>query len=688
MAKNRAPIPRFTTVISGLSVSVDASTSTDSDGTIVQYTFTWGDGNIRVLPTPLATHTYATSGTYRLSVSVTDNRGMKKTKSTSIPVSTVPTGIRVTSPGNQSAVSITGAPVAVTWPAAVASGGTAPYTIVYTVNGSPVVSGALFAYGTYTVQVQATDALAAVATNSFSVGVTFSSAFGVQVPATQTAVSATGAPIAVTYPPATTTGGVAPVALSYSKASGALFALGTTVVTVTAQAADGQTASATFSIVVSSALAKALITTSDISHLGMWRIAASNSLSGTNAYSFAEGPLAFRYVSGNRRWLTLVRSGTRSGHVMEFSEPVSYGTDAHTCPTLTETRSWAGVFNIEAGELLGNGAVIGGMWWDEPNGLLWYTVYPYYSDISWPVLGATRLNNDGTVTTYPMWWYADRDSKFKQICKWIVPIPASAQASVGGKTMALGADVMSIGAPANWGPGLKAITWPTPGVTTDIPHGTDFAAYNNTIGVAYPDFYCKREPDYDPSLAPTTQFVTPSGGSSGGFGSGNGYWASSMDATGCYVWVETASKKGIISMGRRGHGHVWYGGPSEYLAQGVYDHAAATANVSPDYIGEDQGGNGGHAEYYDPQLWIWNPDDFIAAASGTKSPSSVGYTSRANWKTLFPNMPARSGGFWTPAGAINASAYDPATQQFAWFLPLTSNFDDGYRGPTIQVFQV
>jgi hypothetical protein len=426
---------------------------------------------------------------------------------------------------------------------------------------------------------------------------------------------------------------------------------------------------------------RTLLAPKDLTHLGMWTLPNNANLSGSGAYSFAEGNLAYRYVSRVRRWLTSPRKGPYAGGIVELAEPATYGTDPTTAPVMQEVRGWASVFNPVPAEVAeGNGYVIGGIWWDAVQGVLWYTVYPYYSPNPYPVLGATRLNDDGTTTKYGMWTYNGlTTSSFKQVCKWIVPLPASAQTATGGRTMALGCDVVSIGASANWGPGLKAIQFPalTDSTTVLIARGLDLAAYTQDTGQPYPNFYCKREPDYDPSLALSTQFATPSGGSSGGTGSGTGYWPSSLDATGCYVWIETPTKQGVLVMGRRGRGYVWYGSPTEYLAsKGVQD------------ISSDMGGNGPHAQYYDPQLWIFDPEDLKAAAQGTKHPWDVTFKTRANWKTLFPNMPARDAGFWTPAGAVNASAYDPSVQQFAWLLPLTYNPADYTRNPTIQVFSI
>ncbi|MGD9130749.1 MAG: PKD domain-containing protein [Candidatus Bathyarchaeota archaeon] len=74
---NRPPVANFTesahTVDTGESIDFDASGSDDIDGTIVSYSWDFGDGNTATGVT--TTHSYATSGTYTVTLTVTDNDG-------------------------------------------------------------------------------------------------------------------------------------------------------------------------------------------------------------------------------------------------------------------------------------------------------------------------------------------------------------------------------------------------------------------------------------------------------------------------------------------------------------------------------------------------------------------------------------------------------------------------------------
>jgi PKD repeat protein len=78
-APNVPPTAAFTANTTDLTTSVDASTSSDSDGTIVSYAWDFGDGATATGVT--ATHPYATAGTYTVKLTVTDNQGATGTAS-------------------------------------------------------------------------------------------------------------------------------------------------------------------------------------------------------------------------------------------------------------------------------------------------------------------------------------------------------------------------------------------------------------------------------------------------------------------------------------------------------------------------------------------------------------------------------------------------------------------------------
>lgn len=83
------PTASFVTTTQQLQVSVDGSGSSDSDGTIASYAWTFGDGGTATGVT--AAHTYAAGGTYTIQLTVTDDTGLTGTASHDVTVSPAPT---------------------------------------------------------------------------------------------------------------------------------------------------------------------------------------------------------------------------------------------------------------------------------------------------------------------------------------------------------------------------------------------------------------------------------------------------------------------------------------------------------------------------------------------------------------------------------------------------------------------
>jgi PKD repeat protein len=71
-------------------VTFDASTSTPDGGTIVSYTWDFGDGNITSTSNPIITHAYNNYGTYTVTLNVTDSEGKWDTESQQITVENAP----------------------------------------------------------------------------------------------------------------------------------------------------------------------------------------------------------------------------------------------------------------------------------------------------------------------------------------------------------------------------------------------------------------------------------------------------------------------------------------------------------------------------------------------------------------------------------------------------------------------
>ncbi len=82
--QNTAPVARFTTGGTALTVTTDARGSTDADGTITGYAWSWGDGGASTGAT--AQHAYAAAGTYAIGLTVTDDDGATHATSSSVTV--------------------------------------------------------------------------------------------------------------------------------------------------------------------------------------------------------------------------------------------------------------------------------------------------------------------------------------------------------------------------------------------------------------------------------------------------------------------------------------------------------------------------------------------------------------------------------------------------------------------------
>jgi PKD repeat protein len=93
---NQAPTAAFTSSVTALTAGVDGRASTDSDGTIASYAWTFGDGGTATGAT--ASHAYAAAGTYNVTLTVTDDKG--KTNAISAPVTVTAPVVDPPDPGD------------------------------------------------------------------------------------------------------------------------------------------------------------------------------------------------------------------------------------------------------------------------------------------------------------------------------------------------------------------------------------------------------------------------------------------------------------------------------------------------------------------------------------------------------------------------------------------------------------
>jgi len=80
-----APVPQFTFTCPGLQCTLDASSSTSANG-IATYKWVWGDGRSESHTVPTVKNTWAAPGTYTVTLTVTDNKGLTGVISKSVTV--------------------------------------------------------------------------------------------------------------------------------------------------------------------------------------------------------------------------------------------------------------------------------------------------------------------------------------------------------------------------------------------------------------------------------------------------------------------------------------------------------------------------------------------------------------------------------------------------------------------------
>lgn len=87
---NYLPLVVFSVSCDNLSCDFNASASSDQDGTIVDYAWDFGDGNSSSGSSPTTSHTYASAGTYGLTLTLTDDDGDTAADSQEVTVADAP----------------------------------------------------------------------------------------------------------------------------------------------------------------------------------------------------------------------------------------------------------------------------------------------------------------------------------------------------------------------------------------------------------------------------------------------------------------------------------------------------------------------------------------------------------------------------------------------------------------------
>ncbi|CAD5991104.1 conserved exported protein of unknown function [Agreia sp. COWG] len=165
------PTSAFTKTATGLSLGLDGSASTDADGTIASYAWTFGDGQAGSGAT--TTHAYASAGTFQVSLTVTDNDGASATSTQSVTLTAPPANVVPTASFTSSA-----ADLATSFDATAstdADGTIASYAWAFgdgSTGTGATASHSYAAAGSYTVILTVTDNVGATGTSTKTLTVT------------------------------------------------------------------------------------------------------------------------------------------------------------------------------------------------------------------------------------------------------------------------------------------------------------------------------------------------------------------------------------------------------------------------------------------------------------------------------------------------------------------------------------
>jgi PKD repeat protein len=168
---NVPPVAAFNTVATNLSLAVDASAASDSDGTITSYAWDFGDGATASGAT--ASHVYGDGGTFPVTLTVTDNRGAVVSATQSVTITAPPANVAPTAAFTNTAADLAASFDATT--SSDADGSVASYAWAFgdgTTGTGATTSHSYAAAGTFSVVLTVTDNAGATGTVTKSVTVT------------------------------------------------------------------------------------------------------------------------------------------------------------------------------------------------------------------------------------------------------------------------------------------------------------------------------------------------------------------------------------------------------------------------------------------------------------------------------------------------------------------------------------
>lgn len=422
-----------------------------------------------------------------------------------------------------------------------------------------------------------------------------------------------------------------------------------------------------------------------------------------SASDYGNVPLGMRVVGGQRRFFVPCHNHGQA-RVLEIALPSSLSsnlTDTLSAPIAPTVDYWGlSVYGssptrrfTQAYPQGSNSIRTHGLFWDATTGVLWWSFGDTFNASGYrdPSCGYAKLTNPTGSATTPAAataygpWQIDPDRVSSQNVKgFIYEVPEALRPLVGGRRLAAGSVFTSILGPHDFGPVMIAFAPPGDSSTpvTGVPFNADRFKPSSVdvlrYGSGQPSSIdergnyaytqrARRPTDYSIyGVTDSAPAAPPEGWPANAVGGGGtsinpvrgaGYWHH-CDVTSGAVWVETATRRGLVFTGGMGSGLTGY----------TYDPVMP----SPEY------GAGARiwSEYYHAVMIFYSLDDLIEAASN-------GYGHRQRDPVIW-----RVSGLPTNLRrvAMGAPAFDPEYRRLYAIQPW--GWSSGEWHPIIHCWQV
>ncbi len=610
---------------------------------IKTWTLNWGDGALTTgtgVPNPSQRgHTYAANGIYAASLKVTDTKNVTATAPLTISITTLdpvppqPPTLYVLSVGNGS------------------GSGSYPQGLSITITANPAPVGQTFSQWTGMTVASPTASTTTLIMPGQNSTVT---ARYVTVPATLTVIcptiaptnSSNGQPVSVTYGTtagnsATTTGGTAPVSIAYTPVSGSLFPVGSTQVSVLATDSLGATAACSFTVTIGGPVSATVVQPSDFTYLGSVNVPSAGE--GGTYFGFSNARLSGRVVTGAIH-LFLTQTNPSVGGQTDAVAELLY---TNISTPLTLVTNWGDITKGQRVTQSPGALPMGGLYWDTVASQLWWTYGQVYSgnNVYNPSIGTSTLSgsDNSGVTAYGPWRLGPDVSQKTR--GYLYPLRSDIVTALGGKRFAVGSPLTSGNSSSPWGAYAAAFTPPANGTTPSVVNDNASIAATCT-DLIFTDIDHKQ---YRPG--DTDQCAWLHYGETDTLGA-QPQNNTTQDGTGCTVngqlcgvtlisgptaWlgIDTlatatgiygATKSGVVYIGAvcrtlagytypgNGRNHIWYG-PTQASGQHLCPHGQN---------GYQYGQSTGEGTITMlSSLYIYDPADLLAVATGTKSATQL-----------------------------------------------------------------